>query len=131
MEIKLTNTESENIFHTALCNSLDYFHGYGIELDFIKKDYELASSKLKAERPDTGVCYEDVLMQILRDGKELTFIDNECDGEYTRSISLKDVHERVCKTPLNYLTDMIEENDDATTGDVVLQTVLYEEIIFG
>jgi len=130
MEIKLTNTESENIFHTALCNALDYLHGYGIELDFIKKDYELASSKLKAET-GTTVCYEDVLMQILRDGKELTFIDNECDGEYTRSISLKDVHERVCKTPLDYLSDMILENDDATTGDVVLQTVLYEEIIFG
>lgn len=130
MEIKLTNTESENIFHTALCNVLDYFHGYGIELDFIKKDYELASSKLKAET-GTTVCYEDVLMQILRDGKELTFIDNECDGEYTRSISIKDVHERVSKTPIRHLMNMINEEDDAETADVVLQTVLYEEIIFG
>ena len=38
MTVKLTPTESETIFHNALCNGLGYVEGYGIELDFNKKE---------------------------------------------------------------------------------------------
>ncbi|CAB4219101.1 hypothetical protein UFOVP1604_184 [uncultured Caudovirales phage] len=131
MEIRLTTTESEEIFHTALCNALGYVQGYGIELDFFKQDYERASSALKKESPGTQICYEDVLLRLLKDGKELTMVDHECDGEYTRSISIKDVHERVSKTPIRHLMNMINEEDDAETADVVLQTVFFEDVIFG
>ena len=58
-------------------------------------------------------------------------VDHECDGEYTRSISIKDVHERVSKTPIRHLMDMINEDGDAVTSDVVLQTVFFEDVIFG
>lgn len=131
MEIRLTTTESEEIFHTALCNALGYVQGYGIELDFFKQDYERASSALKQENTGTQICYEDVLLRLLKDGKELTMVDHECDGEYTRSISIKDVHERVSKTPIRHLMDMINEDGDAVTSDVVLQTVFFEDVIFG
>jgi len=67
----------------------------------------------------------------LKDGKELTMVDHECEGEYTRSISIKDVHERVSKTPIRHLMNMINEEDDAETADVVLQTVFFEDVIFG
>ena len=78
------------------------------------------------------ICYEDVLMQILRGGKKLKFVDVEDEeSEQTKEISLADVHEKVCKMPIEHLNDYIEENDDATTADVLLQTVLYGEIIFG
>ena len=70
MTVKLTPTESETIFHNALCNGLGYVEGYGIELDFNKKDYAQAAAVLKQGATDT-VCYEDVLMQILKDGKKL------------------------------------------------------------
>jgi len=125
MEIILTHKESEEFFHNALCNGLGYIQDYGLELDYKKADYH--SAKLKLESP----CYEDVLMQILKDGNKLTLTDIECDGEYTRSITLDDVHSRVQKTPIRFLMDMINENDDAETGDVVIQSVFFEDIIFG
>ena len=125
MQIQLTHQESEQMFHNALCNGLGYMSGYGLEFEYSDKQYSAAKTKLQSP------CFEDVLMQILRDGGSLTFVDVECDGEYTRSVSLADVHDRVQKTPLRFLTDMINENDDAETADVILQTVFFEEIIFG
>lgn len=124
MEIILTHKESEEYFHNALCNSLEYIQDYGLELFYKKNDYH--SAKLKLENP----CYEDVLMQILKDGNKLTLIDLE-DGYYTKSISIDDVHNRVQKTPIRFLMDMINQNDDAETGDVIIQSVFFKDIIFG
>ena len=125
MKITLTPQESEEYFYNALCNGLGYVCGYGLELDYENQDYNAAKNKL------TNPCYEDVLMQMLRDGNKLTLIDHEGEGDMTRSITIEDVHEQVQNTPLHHLTNMIEENDDAETADVILQTVFYKEIIFG
>ena len=125
MKVTLTKKESEHLFYIALCNGGEYICGYGIELDFKKSDYEKAKSKLESP------CYEDVLMQILRDGGELKIVDYEYDGEYNKSITLKDVHDKVQETPIEHLMDAINENDDACTADVILQTVFYGELIFG
>ena len=130
MTVKLTPTESETIFHNALCNGLGYVEGYGIELDFNKQDYARAATFLKQGATDT-ICYEQVLMQILKDGKKLTMIDHECEGEYTRSITIKDVHKRVSQTPIRHLMNMINEDDDAETADVVIQSVFFKDVIFG
>ncbi len=109
--------------------------GYGLQFVYEDKDYKKAkktlTAKLKKEGKEPGVCMEDVFVEILRNGGKLTFEDVENEGDYTRSITLNDVHERVQKTPIRHLSDMIEENDDATTADVILQTVFYEDIIFG
>tara|TARA_R110002072_G_scaffold288371_1_gene454530 strand:- start:9075 stop:9452 length:378 start_codon:yes stop_codon:yes gene_type:complete len=125
MKITLTKEESEELFYNSICNGLDYISGYGIELDFTKSDYEKAISNGKTS------CYEDILMQILRDGNTLKIIDHECDGEYNALITLENVHSRVQNTPTDHLMDAINENDDACTADVILQTVIYEDIIFG
>lgn len=125
MEIKLTPKESEDYFYNALCNGLGYMSGYGLSVDYNKEDYKKAKESL------TEPCYEDVFMEMLRKGGKLTLIDEECDGEYTRSITLKEIHERVQKTDPDHLLDMVNENDDAITADVILQTVFFEEIIFG
>jgi len=125
MKVILTNRESEELFYISLCNGGEYICGYGLELDYSDYDYEKAKSKLESS------CYEDILMQILRDGGELELADHECDGEYNKSITLKDVHNKVQETPLKHLIDAINENDDACTADVILQTVFYGEIIFG
>ncbi len=74
MKIILTHEESEKYFYNALCNSLGYVYGYGLEMDFKGEDYKSAKSKLK------NPCYEDGLMQILRDGNKLTLVDLEGDG---------------------------------------------------
>jgi hypothetical protein len=125
MEIKLTNVESEEYFYNSMCNGLNYISSYGLSLDYSSSEYKAAKAKL-----DTP-CFEDVLMQILRDGGSITLIDEECDGEYTKSITMEDVHNRVQKTQLNHLMNMINEQDDAETADVILQTVFFEDIVFG
>jgi hypothetical protein len=125
MEIKLTKKESEEYFHNALCNGLSEMGGYGLTFDYVSSEYKKSREKL------TNPCFEDVLMQMLRDGYKITFIDEECDGEYTSSIGMKEIHERVAKTPIQHLTDMINENDDAVTADVILQSVFFDAVIFG
>jgi len=133
MEIKLTNEESEEYFYLALCNGgLESLCSSGIELDSFDDDYSEAKKLLKEKDPSKAICYEDIYMQILRSGKKLKFVDTEDDeSEHTKVISLADVHENVPKMPSNHLLDYVNENDDATTADVLLQTVLYGKIIFG
>jgi len=131
MKIILTNEESETMFHTALCNVLSYILGYGLDLSYDEQDYKAASQKLKSEKPNEIVCYEDVLLEILRMGNTLTLVDEEGEGENDSTISLSDVHDRVSQTPIRFLTDMITGNDDAETADVIIQTVFYQDIIFG
>jgi hypothetical protein len=58
-------------------------------------------------------------------------VDHEGDGDMTQSITMKEVHERVEKTPLFNITNIHEGHDDASDADVVLQTVFFEEVIFG
>lgn len=131
MRIVLDKKESEEFFHDALCNGLYYFSQYGLELTYDEKQYKAARASLHKGDPKRVVCYEEVLMQILRDGHKLSVIDHEMDGEYNTSISLKDVHSRVAKTPVKFLTEMINGDDDADTADQILQTVFFKEVIFG
>jgi hypothetical protein len=131
MKIILEPQESETMFHNALCNGLSYISGYGLTLEVDEQDYKAASQKLKSEKPNETICYEDVLFEILRMENTLTLVDEEGDGENNSTISLSDVHERVSQTPIRFLIDMINENDDAETADVIIQTVFYQDIIFG
>jgi hypothetical protein len=125
LKISLTNELSEEIFYNALCNSLDYMcSGYGLDLKYKQSDYLKARAKLSSS------CFEDVLMQMLKDGIKLGLKDIE-GGEDTVYITLDTIHERVKNVPLDHLLAMIEENDDADTGDVVLQIVFLNEIMYG
>ena len=125
MKIILTPEESEEYFYNALCNGLDYFQGYGFDLDYDADQYYKAREKLKSP------CFEDVLMQLLRDGGQLIFKDVENEGDMTRIVTLKDIHERVQNAPIKTLTEMADQEDDAITADIILQTVLFNEILLG
>ena len=128
MEIKLTPQESEMYFYNALCNGLTQMKYYDLEFTYEAVDY--ASAKATLTKGASGViCYEDVLMQILRDGNSLTMVDLEAEESY--SINLQDVHERVQQTPVHKLLEMIEERDDADTADCIIQQVFFGEIMFG
>ena len=129
MTIQLTQKESENYFHSALCNGLNYFRGYDLSLSYSGADYKKAKDVL-SKKIET-VCFEDVLLQILIDGGALDVIDEGYEGSYSSSITLKDVHNRVSKTDSRFLIQMDQGNDDADTADCILQTVFFEEVIFG
>ena len=133
-KITLTNELSEELFYNALCNGLGYMcTGYDLSIGYMKDDYKSAKAKLTDPSEFGGVCYEDVLIQILRDGNILTIEDNFSELEDTEifTITLADVHARVQNTPVDYLLQMINEEDDAVTADVILQTVFLGEVIYG
>jgi hypothetical protein len=129
MTVKLSKKGAEEFFFNAMCNGLNEMGGYGLSLDYDEAAYRNARKKLA--KPAQAVCFEDVLMQLLRDGGGITLIDEEGEGDNTQTITLKDVHERVQDTPIEHLSDMHSGNDDATTADVILQTVFFGEVIFG
>lgn len=124
MKIILTNEESLEYFYNSLCNGLSYIGGYGLMLDYNKKEYKLSRDKLVTP------CFEDVLKQMLLDGYELRLVDTENEDEF-KKITIKEVYERVQLTPHRHLMDAVNQNDDATTADVIIQTVFYNEVIFG
>lgn len=126
-QIILTEEECIEMFYNALCNGMTAIGDYGIELDWDQDEYDMAKYQL------TNPCYEDVLIQMLKNGGKIQVTDTEGgeDSEYNVTITLKDVIERVPKAPMRHLVDMLSEKDDATTADVILQTVFYEEVIFG
>ena len=130
MKIVLTNKEAEEYFFTALC-SLDYIcSGYDLELIYDERMYVEAKKVLqKKQKPDEVICYENVLMQLLRLGGGLNLYDH--NDEQDNIIVLEDVHERVANTPTRHLFDMIQGKGDATTDDVIIQTVFLGEIIYG
>jgi hypothetical protein len=130
MKIVLTPQESEEIFFSALCNAYGtgYMNGYELELRWQKKSYVQAKQRLE-ERGESP-CVEDILLEILRGGGQLTYFDIKGrEGSWT--INLQDVHDKVCNAPTRNILNFIEERDDAEDADVILQTVFMGEIMFG
>ena len=127
----LTNEQKLNFLHSALCNGgLSELQYSGIELDYLATEYDKAKKDLKSK--GESPCYEDVLIQILNNGGELIFKDVECNDTYTNSITLQKVYDNVSKAPQNTLLDYLNENDDAESGYLLIQAILYDgEIIFG
>lgn len=124
MKITLTKKESIEYFYNALCNGLSQMNEYGLELQYNSAEYKISRAKI------TTPCYEDVLMQMLKDGYSLTMLDVENNGDETKTITINDVYSNVSKTPANYLLDMANKNDDANTADAILQTVFFGSLVF-
>ena len=127
MKIQLTEEESEKIFHNSLCNGHQIAH-YGLQMDYSEEEYEEAKKRLQKKGEDD--CLEDVWLEILKGGGTLTLVDEE-NGMDPSVITLKDVHERVQEAPVRHLLDAINEQDDGDTADVILQSVFYQDVIFG
>lgn len=133
--LNIPKDKAEEFFHDALCNGSQIRY-YGVGLTYKEADYKKAKAdlkKIKGKRPfdnDGEICCEEVWLQILRNGGKLTLKDEE--GTIgNRSITLKHVHERMSLVPFRHMNDMINENSDGNTADVILQTIFYKDVIFG
>lgn len=134
MKVIFTKQEAEELFYNSLCNGLNYIESsYGLRLTYNPKDYADAKLSLQKSKLNDSihVCFEDILMQILKDNNVLTLEDLEGEGDQTCSITINDVYERLPNTMFQHLADAILERDDAITADIILQTVFYNEVIFG
>jgi len=133
MTVSLTAQESEQIFEDILCNciSMGYIAGYGIELQYDSNTYIKERDTLNRTLEYTTPTYEDVLMAMLRSGHKLIIKDIEGDGDYDSIISLHDIHTKIQNAPVSLLLECINGEGDVITYDVVLQHMLYGEVIFG
>ena len=128
MKIELTKQEAEKYFYNALCNGLGYFESYDIELKYDEQEYKKAKKTAKAE--DGGVvCYEDILMQMLKNGNTLLAEDSNADETYT--LTLESMYFQMSEVPANTLLEMINERDDADTSDIILQVCFIGEHTYG
>lgn len=130
MKIYLEKEECENVFLDALCNGLSYVRGYGLELFLDDQAYSAAKQSLKDATPNDVICYEDVLMEVLRQGGSLTLRDLEYD-EPDAVITITDVYDRMSLVPANNLIAVLQESGDAYDADIVLQTIFLKEVIYG
>jgi hypothetical protein len=133
MEIKLTRDEVKEILFSALCNGgIQLLRGAGVELGYSIRDYHHAKDTLLKQKPSEQISYEDVLIQILEEGKELRLVDEEGSGEYTRRFNLEQAITNLSKKEAaKDVIETLNEEDDACTAYSILQYVAYNEVIFG
>ena len=126
-----TKERLNKIIHDCLCDGLHYFGGYGIDIGYDKEEYKKAKEQL-VSKEKTDVCFEDVIMRILINGGELKFTDVEGDGDNDSSLRLtEETYNKFRKIPNDRLLNVIKEEYDADDADVVVQTLVYGEILFG
>lgn len=154
---ELTQDEKLKMMHSAFCNGMDYyFPGYGLQWDWSSDDYKAAKVSLEAKKatgewkPDYEggeICHEDVLVEMLRMGKNLNVHDIEDDSEIDADaedfednvslypivgvVNLANIEANWDKIPARHLKDMVEEQDDAETADNFLQAIAFGEIKYG
>lgn len=130
-QITLTNEKAEEIFFNALCNGQYYLGDYGFGLHYNEQEYKQARQDVETQTSEVGeysIAWEDVLMQILRNGKKLNLVNVE--EEEIFSITLQDVYTNMALVPTFHLMDMINHKDDAVTADAILQTIFFKDIVY-
>ena len=127
MTIKLSETEIKDVIKTALCNSMNELGGYGFEWDKNAMNY----SKYRFE----GACLEDVIIKALEGGEGFFVIDVEGGDDEVSSFTLNTAIETFNTNDNSDFHDAIlnilKETDDAIDGDIILQTLLFGEVVYG
>lgn len=126
-KLVLTQEEALKAFYDSLCNvyGTGWFEGYGLEWDWDDAAYDAAKAKLESP------CIEDVLLQIIKDGGEIRVNDIEGDGDQNAKFTLETITANIDTVPFDHMADYLNENDDISTADVILQSILYREVVFG
>lgn len=126
MTTKVTTEQALGILHTSISNAIStgYMSGYGLDLQYSEEEYKQSKKALK------NPCWEDVLIQILKDGGSLIIVGEE-GSEEPVSVTLNDVEKRTAEMPIRLLSTFLEEEDDANTADEYLQLLFFGEQIYG
>ncbi len=128
--ITLTDEFKKEIIYNSLCNGLSQVCSYyDLQWDVFDDFYSDAKKELKEEKPNETICIEDILLRVLENGKSIKIVDLENDEiHYLR---LKDAFFKMDKLPLWVVDSFLNETDDSDSADVVLQTCIFGEVIFG
>jgi len=129
MKLQLTQTEIEAVLLDCFCNGgISELYHSGVEMEIDDNQYQKYQEK--------GNSYEDNLLNILKGGGKIEFVDVE-GGDESVFLTMELAQQR-----LSDITDedviasvgKMDENNyqaDAWDGYNVIQYILYGEIIFG
>lgn len=128
MKLVLTKVEREQVLLDILANGgISYLDSSGVEMDYSRTHYKGAKKE--------GDCHEDVLLRIINSGGKLEFVDVECDGEYSKTLTKESLKQALTsiedKDFISYVLDSLRGQSDAETGYCLIQYILYGEVIFG
>ena len=82
---------------------------------------------------DLGACYSDVMAWAAKNGKHFKVTVRDVDGEgwnitpHTIERGLQCMQDKYPR----HFADLVRENDDANTSDVLLQCILFDEVVYG
>lgn len=130
MKLQLEQKEIEAVLLDCFCNGgLSELYHSGIDYTYNKAKYD----KFRVD----GHFYEDNLINLLKGGGRLKFIDME-DEDNTVFLTMELAQERLTnienKTVIESILKIVDEdnyNADAWDGYNVIQYLLYNDIIFG
>jgi hypothetical protein len=141
MKIILTDEDIVKLVYNAFVDGgLSELGHSDVEIKFTKSDYAKAKDILKAnpQNHDT-ICYEDVLVQLFKDGK-LQFKDHNDDKKYefTPAFVRSNLDEVVSSDEPNtqaieLIIDSLNEDGDADAFDHwnIMQYMLFKELVYG
>lgn len=127
MKVTVTATQEEKL--EVVLNSLSntyLFNGNLLSLKYSDKIYNKYSKQLGND----DVCYEDVLIAIIKAGEVIKIYDEEGE-EYVGELSLNKIEANWDSIRSEDILDIIKENDDADTADNILQCLTLGSIIYG
>lgn len=123
--VELDENEVFDVLHSILCDGLYGLSNSGLRLEYEDVDYQAAKAKL------TNPCREDVWLQILKDGKTITFTDTEGSEDDALLTLAKAIEGLKNPAIADEVKEMVEGDYDANTGDIVIQYILFGELVYG
>lgn len=125
MTIQLTAADKLIVLQNCMCDGLHYFSGYGVFIEFDENMYNETKAKYNV------TCWDMTLAHMINDDIPVTFIDEECNGDYTKEITNSTLNWAIlCEKHANTLVDILNGNYDAETCDIALQVLIWGDIIF-
>lgn len=127
--VRLTLSQIENLLISAFEGGSNYW--------IAQVDTKMTASEIKAKReanPDYSWIYDAILRE---GGSVLIHIQNEGDldeSELVRELTLDKLVagiQLLFDTYPRHGNDILNQNDDAITADVMLQLALFKEVLFG
>ena len=135
---KITEQGMLNLFWDSICGGSI---GFGnVSLDCENNLYEAARERvkiLKAANPKeyitgTTVCYEDVLVEVLRAGGELYYMEYGYDDQNNKVVfNLDHLMDNFENVQPWIMEEMMSQDYDSVVTDSLLQCLLLGEVIYG
>lgn len=111
------------LLYNALANGGTYFfdsYGIGTKIDNPQR-YRAFDTTEREQR----------IVQYIAEGYTVSIVDHEDDEEVVGVLNLENLNKNFDKVPSKIIMQMLNEEDDAETGDNFIQTIAFGEVTYG